>query len=174
MVTIYSLYILLFLFGTSVFVHVWLGVPYPERSRGSESKHRTEQNRAKTTAKSRECWARGAHTAYEEKWYDHISRCRKSIWWVLALILEKAMAPHSSVLAWRIPGKAEPGGLPSVGSHRVVHDWSDLATAAAAALIRDKSSVWNRSREELLQVDKESLQKPTDNILKSEKLELFH
>ena len=35
---------------------------------------------------------------------------------------EKAMAPHSSVLAWRIPGMGEPGGLPSVGSHRVGHD----------------------------------------------------
>ena len=38
---------------------------------------------------------------------------------------------HSSVLAWRIPGTAEPGGLPSMGSHRVGHDWSDLAAAAA-------------------------------------------
>ena len=36
--------------------------------------------------------------------------------------LEKEMATHSSVLAWRIPGTAEPGGLPSMGSHRVVHD----------------------------------------------------
>jgi len=36
--------------------------------------------------------------------------------------LEKAMATHSSVLAWRIPGMAEPGGLPSVGSHRIRHD----------------------------------------------------
>ena len=45
--------------------------------------------------------------------------------------LEKAMATHSSVLAWRIPGMGEPGGLPSVGSHRVEHDWSDLAAAAA-------------------------------------------
>ena len=44
--------------------------------------------------------------------------------------LEKAMAPHSSVLAWRIPGTGEPGGLPSMGSHRVGHDWSDLAAAA--------------------------------------------
>ena len=34
----------------------------------------------------------------------------------------EGMAPHSSVLAWRIPGKAEPGGLPSLGSHRVGHD----------------------------------------------------
>ena len=43
------------------------------------------------------------------------------------------MATHSSVLAWRIQGMGEPGGLPSVGSHRVGHDWSDLAAAAAAA-----------------------------------------
>ena len=47
--------------------------------------------------------------------------------------LEKEMATHSSVLAWRIPGTAEPGGLPSTESHRVGHDWSDLAAAAAAA-----------------------------------------
>ena len=45
---------------------------------------------------------------------------------------EKEMAAHSSVLAWRIPGTGEPGGLPSMGSHRVGHDWSDLAAAAAA------------------------------------------
>ena len=44
--------------------------------------------------------------------------------------LEKEMAPHSSVLAWRIPGMGEPGGLPSTGSHRVGHDRSDLAAAA--------------------------------------------
>ena len=43
--------------------------------------------------------------------------------------LEKTMAPHSSTLAWRIPGMAEPGGLLSMGSHRVGHDWSDLAAA---------------------------------------------
>ena len=43
------------------------------------------------------------------------------------------MATHSSVLAWRIPGTVEPGGLPSMGSHRVGHDRSDLAAAAAAA-----------------------------------------
>ena len=43
------------------------------------------------------------------------------------------MATHSSVLAWRIPGTAEPGGRPSMGSHRVTHDWSDLAAATAAA-----------------------------------------
>ena len=44
--------------------------------------------------------------------------------------LEKEMATHSSILAWRIPGIAEPDGLPSMGSHRVGHDWSDLAAAA--------------------------------------------
>ena len=41
------------------------------------------------------------------------------------------MATHSSVLAWRIPGTGEPGGLPSMGSHTVRHDRSDLAAAAA-------------------------------------------
>ena len=43
--------------------------------------------------------------------------------------LEKEMATHSSVLAWRIPGTGKPGGLPSMGSHTVGHDWSDLAIA---------------------------------------------
>ena len=45
---------------------------------------------------------------------------------------EKAMAPHASTLAWRIPGTGEPGGLLFMGSHRVRHDWSDLAAAAVA------------------------------------------
>ena len=49
--------------------------------------------------------------------------------------LEKEMAVHSSVLAWRIPGTGEPGGLPSMGSHRVGHDYRDLAAAAAAAAL---------------------------------------
>ena len=48
--------------------------------------------------------------------------------------LEKEVATRSSVLAWRIPGTGEPGRLPSMGLHRVGHDWSDLAAAAAAAL----------------------------------------
>ena len=46
--------------------------------------------------------------------------------------LEEEMATHSSVLVWRIPGMGGPGGLPSMGSHRVGQDWSDLAAAAAA------------------------------------------
>ena len=53
--------------------------------------------------------------------------------WSLAQVdpPEKEMATHSSVLAWRIPGLGEPCGLPSMGSHRVIHDWSDLAVAVA-------------------------------------------
>ena len=55
-------------------------------------------------------------------------------WYLIVILIcislvtneEKEMATHSSVLAWRIPGMVEPGGLPSVGSHGVGHDWSDL------------------------------------------------
>ena len=54
--------------------------------------------------------------------------------------LEKKMATHSSVPAWRIPGTGEPGGLPSLGSHRVGHDWIDLAAAAAAGLAGKKEA----------------------------------
>ena len=43
------------------------------------------------------------------------------------------MAPHSSTLTQKIPGMGQPGGLPSMGSHKVGHDWNDLAAAAAAA-----------------------------------------
>ena len=53
---------------------------------------------------------------------------------LLRLLLEKAMATHSSTLAWKIPWAEEPGGLPSMGSHRVRHDWGDLAAAAACHL----------------------------------------
>ena len=42
-----------------------------------------------------------------------------------------SLLSHSSVLAWRIPGVGEPCALPSMGSHRVGHDWSDLAAVAA-------------------------------------------
>ena len=49
------------------------------------------------------------------------------------------METHSSVLTWRIPGTGKLGGLPSMGSHRVTHDWSDLA--AAADIICETNSV---------------------------------
>ena len=52
----------------------------------------------------------------------------------------KEMATHSSVLAWRIPGTGEPGGLPSMGSHRVGHDWSNLA--AAATISHSSTLAW--------------------------------
>ena len=52
--------------------------------------------------------------------------------------LEKEMATHSSVLAWRIPGTGEPGGLPSIGLHRVGHDSSDLQQQQQRSLVGDK------------------------------------
>ena len=60
--------------------------------------------------------------------------------------LEKEMATHSSVLAWRIPGTGKPRGLTSVGSHRVWHDWGDLA-AAVKGLSRVFSSTTIRKHQ---------------------------
>ena len=56
--------------------------------------------------------------------------------------LEKEMATHSTVLAWRIPGMGEPGGLLFMGSHGVGHDWSDLAAVAAWGFISGLSSLF--------------------------------
>ena len=54
------------------------------------------------------------------------------------------MATHSSVLAWRIPGTGEPGGLPSMGSHRIRHDCSDLAAATAAErVVAKEREAWH-------------------------------
>ena len=61
-----------------------------------------------------------AHVGAKGMW--EISVPGPQFWWDLKLPLEKAMAPHSSTLAWRIPGTGEPAGLPSMGSHRVGHD----------------------------------------------------
>ena len=65
--------------------------------------------------------------------------------------LEEEMATHSSVLAWRIPGTGHPGGLLSMGSHRVGHDWSDSAAAAAGTekLGRLQSMGLQRSKTQL-------------------------
>ena len=60
--------------------------------------------------------------------------------------LEQEMATHSSILAWRIPGMGEPGGLLSMGLHRVGHDWSNLAAAAAAAALVSRSNYLSRHR----------------------------
>ena len=73
-------------------------------------------------------------------WWAAVHGVARSQTWLIDFIytfhfhaLEKEMATHSSFLAWRIPGTGEPGGLPSMGLHRVRHNWSDLAEAAAAA-----------------------------------------
>ena len=63
------------------------------------------------------------------------------------------MSTHSRVLAWRIPGMGEPCGLPSLGSHRVGHDWSDLAAAAPATEAEDIKKRWQEYTEELYKKD---------------------
>ena len=81
----------------------------------------------------------------EEAWWVTVHGVTKSRTWLSGFTftfhfhaLEKEMAAHSSVLAWRIPGTGEPGGLPSMGSHRVGHDWSNVVAAAAY----NKSKEW--------------------------------
>ena len=77
-------------------------------------------------------------TRQKEKDFPGLANWREVSIWEASLVAqvvkhmgaEKAMATHSSVLAWRIPGTGEPGGLPSMGSHRVWHDWNDLAAAS--------------------------------------------
>ena len=67
-------------------------------------------------------------------------------------LLEEGMATPSSILAWRIPGTEEPSGLLSMGSHRVGHDWSDLAAAAATEEEHIKKR-WQEYTEELHKKD---------------------
>ena len=62
-----------------------------------------------------------------------VCRCLIVVLLSLSVNSEKAMAPHSSVLAWKIPRTGEPGGLPSMGSHRVGHDWNDLAANSVSS-----------------------------------------
>ena len=61
--------------------------------------------------------------------------------------MEKEMATHTSILAWRILGTGEPSGLPSTGSHRVGHDWCDSAAAADQASNSWLYCTWELSRE---------------------------
>ena len=82
----------------------------------------------------REAWRAAIHGVAKSQ--TRLSDWSDLIW----SALEKAMTTHSSVLAWRIPGTGEPGGLPSLGAHRVGHDWSDLA--AAASYIRSLKETW--------------------------------
>ena len=63
--------------------------------------------------------------------------------------LEKEMATHSSVLAWKIPGTAEPGELPFMGSHRVGHNWSYLAVATDIYLMKVKSNIVKKKKRKI-------------------------
>ena len=78
--------------------------------------------------KDREAWCAAVH-GVTKSW----TRLSNFTFTFYFHALEEAMATHPSVLAWRIPGTGEPDGLPSMGSHRVGHDWSGLAAAAAAS-----------------------------------------
>ena len=73
----------------------------------------------------------GSNAIFPEKTF--LTILHTGIAWQCYTPTEKAMATHSSTLAWKIPETGEPGGLPSMGSHRVGHSWSDLAAAVAAA-----------------------------------------
>ena len=66
--------------------------------------------------------------------------------------LEKEMATHSSVLAWRIPGTGECDGLLSMGLQRVGHDWSNLAAAAADCLKSEIRDEWEKSGKQLRKI----------------------
>ena len=77
-------------------------------------------------------------------WWAAVHRVTQSRTWLKRLSMrawERAMATHSSILAWRIPGTEESGGLPSMGSHRVGHGWSTLAAAAAAKMFQTQWSL---------------------------------
>ena len=75
--------------------------------------------------------------------------------------LEKEMTTHSSVLAWRIPGTGKLGGLPSIGSHRVGHDWSDLTAAAVAINGSSKNNFWKKKPFKYTEILWPHRQKPT-------------
>ena len=81
-------------------------------------------NLAAAAAEDREAWCAAVHGVTKSQ-----TRLNDFPFTFHFHALEKEMATHSSVLDWKIPGTAEPGGLPSKGSHRVGHDCSDLAAA---------------------------------------------
>ena len=107
----------------------------------------------------------------EGAWWAAVQGVAKSRTWLSDFTftfhfhaLEKEMATYSSVLAWRIPGMGEPDGLPSMGSQRVGHDWSNLAAAAAAA--RGFSSTWTVNFQ-VFKLDLEKAEEPEIKLLTS-------
>ena len=98
------------------------------------SQKTSQSNHTRTTALSNSMKLSHAHGATQDgqAWWRGLTQCGP---------LEKEMATHFSVLAWRIPGTGEPGGLPSMGSHRVGHDWSDLGVAVILNLCPFKITI---------------------------------
>ena len=87
--------------------------------------------------------------------------------------LEKEMATHSGVLAWRIPGMGKPGGLPSIGSHRVGHDWSDLAAVAAMMSIQ-KGLVMSTIHSEMHPNKKKKQMEVWENIYVTNRIKYYY
>ena len=80
--------------------------------------------------------------------------------------MHQPMATHSSTLAWKIPRTGEPDGLPSMESHRVGHDWSDLAAVAVAAAEEEKNKGYEKNFEEIIIENFPNMEK---EIIKSKK-----
>ena len=79
---------------------------------------------------SKSCLVAAERGFRQKPWCQRGSSEASGLWRLLVSLAEKAMTPYSSVLAWRTPGMGEPGGLPSMGLHRVGHNWCDSAAAA--------------------------------------------
>ena len=112
---------------------LWMNVtPSMLREHYGEKKWQKIENVLKLwstiSAFSDQCW-------YQSYLIDNnVHEFMNSLWYLLILLIWKLSLNGYYVLAWRIPGTGKPGGLPSMGSHRVGHNWSDLAAAAASFL----------------------------------------
>ena len=144
----------------------WVHLPSQWIARGPLQQERNEPKRWEEAGRSRRALVATVRTSGEGKgnplqysclenpmdggaWWAAVHGVAKSWTWLSNFTftfhfhaLEEEMATHSSVLAWRIPGMGEPGGLPSMGLHRVGHDWSDLAAAAVVRTLAFVRSHW--------------------------------